>query len=59
MQLEEEGKRVVEQEVFFSGGARGAQPAKPLTLGFRSGHDLTVRGFEPRIGLYNDGAEPA
>ena len=25
---------------------------------FGSGHDLTVRGFEPRIGLCADGSEP-
>ena len=28
------------------------------TLGFGSGHDLTVHGFEPRIGLCIDSVEP-
>ena len=28
-------------------------------LGFGSGHDLTVRGFQPRIGLRADSTEPA
>ena len=36
-----------------------AQSAKLPTLGFGSGHDLTVGEFEPRIRLYTDSAEPA
>ena len=40
-------------------GAWGAQTVKRPTLGFGSGHDLTVLGFEPRIGLCADSAEPA
>ena len=36
-----------------------AQSLKHLTLGFGSGHDLTVCGFEPRIGLHANSAEPA
>ena len=30
-----------------------------LSLGFGSGHDLAVRGFEPRVGHRADGVEPA
>ena len=30
-----------------------------LTLGFGSGHDLTVHGIKPRVGLRADNAEPA
>ena len=30
-----------------------------LTLGFGSGHDLTVREFEPRVRLCADSGEPA
>ena len=40
-------------------GAWAAQSAKRPTLGFVSGHDLTVRGFEPRVGLCADSVEPA
>ena len=36
-----------------------AQLVKRLTLDFGSGHDLTVHGFEPRVGLCADSAEPA
>ena len=36
-----------------------AQLVKRLTLGFGSGHNLTVREFEPHIGLHTDGVEPA
>ena len=32
---------------------------KRLTLGFCSGHDLTVRVFEPHVGLWAHSAEPA
>ena len=36
-----------------------AQSVKHPTLGFSSGHDLTVGEFEPCIGLRADNAEPA
>ena len=36
-----------------------AQLAKCLTLGFGSGHDLTVCEFEPRMGPCAHNAEPA
>ena len=36
-----------------------AESVKLLTPDFRSGHDLTVCGIEPRVGLYTDGVEPA
>ena len=36
-----------------------AQPVRRPTLDFGSGHDLTARGFEPRIGFCTDRAEPA
>ena len=36
-----------------------AQAVRHLTLDLGSGHDLIVCGFEPRIGLCADGAEPA
>ena len=36
-----------------------AQSVERLTLDFGSGHDLTVRGFEPRVGFWADSAEPA
>ena len=36
-----------------------AQLLKHLTLDFCSGHDLTVPGIEPRLGLCADCAEPA
>ena len=31
-----------------------AGSVKRLTLGFGSGHDLTIGGFEPRVGLHAD-----
>ena len=40
-------------------GAWVAQSVKCLTLGFGSGHDLAVRGFEPCNGLCADSMEPA
>ena len=40
------------------GGTWVAQSVKHLTLDFGSGHDLTVRGIEPRVGLCADSAEP-
>ena len=36
-----------------------AQSVKGLTLGFSLGHDLTVGGFKPCIGLCVDSVEPA
>ena len=36
-----------------------AQPVKPPTLDFGSGHDLPVREVKPRIGLCTDSAGPA
>ena len=41
------------------GGAWVAQSVKRLNLGFCSGHDLTVREFEPHLGLSTDSVEPA
>ena len=35
------------------------QSVKHPTLDFGSGHDLTVCGIEPRIGLCTDSVEPA
>ena len=40
-------------------GPWGVQSVKRPTLDLRSGHDLTVREFEPPAGLRPDGAEPA
>ena len=40
-------------------GAWRAQSLKHLTLDFGSGHDLTVRGMDPRVGLCADGTQPA
>ena len=36
-----------------------AQPVNLPTLGFGSGHDLTVCEFEPCVSLHADSAEPA
>ena len=36
-----------------------AQLVKRLTLGFGSGHNLTVREFKPCVGLCADSSEPA
>ena len=36
-----------------------AQSVKHLTLGFGSGHELTVREFEPSIWFCADSGEPA
>ena len=41
------------------GGAWVAQSVEHLTLDFSLGHDLTVRGFEPHVGLSADNTEPA
>ena len=40
-------------------GAWVAQSVKRPTLGFGSGHGLTVGGFKPQIGLRADSAGPA
>ena len=40
-------------------GAWVAQLVKSPTLGFVSGHDLTVCEFEPLIGLHADSMKPA
>ena len=40
-------------------GAWVARPVKRPTLGYGSGHHLTVREFEPRVRLCADGPEPA
>ena len=40
-------------------GAWVAQSVKGLTLGFSSGHDLTVCVMGPHLGLCADSAEPA
>ena len=39
-------------------GTRVAQSVTRPTLGFGSGHSLTVREFEPRVGLCADSSEP-
>ena len=36
-----------------------AQSVERLSLDFGSGHDLPVREFEPRVGLWTDNAEPS
>ena len=36
-----------------------AQSVKHPTLDFGSGHDFTIRGFKPHIGLCADTVEPA
>ena len=40
-------------------GTRVAQLVADLTLNFGSGHNLTVYGIKPHIGLCADGADPA
>ena len=40
-------------------GRRGAQLVKCRTLVFGSGHDLTIREFEPHIRLCTVSVEPA
>ena len=47
------------QEITRDRGARVAQPVKPLTPDFGSGHDLTVREIESHVRLHADDAEPA
>ena len=39
-------------------GACVAELVERLTLDFGSGHDLTVHGFEPHLGLCADSSEP-
>ena len=51
------GKEWSKDEEAILGHLRGS--VKRPTLGFGSGHDLTARGFEPRIGLCAGGVEPA
>ena len=46
-------------EKFCLWGARVPQTVECLTLGFGSGHDLTVHEIETRVGLRADRAEPA
>ena len=47
-------------DVLKDNGSTGvAQLVERPTLGFSSGHDLTVCEFEPCIGLCADSAEPA
>ena len=41
------------------GGTWVAQSVKHPTLDFGLGHDLTVGGIEPHVGLYADSSEPA
>ena len=36
-----------------------AQSVDNPTVGFSSGHDLMVHGFEPHVWLYSGSAEPA
>ena len=40
-------------------GAWVAQLVKHPTLGFSSGHNLTVREFESQVRLHTDSSEPA
>ena len=40
-------------------GGRVAQLVKRLTPDFDSGHDLTVCGIEPHVGLCTDSVDPA
>ena len=52
-------KILQESSMLEIGVARVAQSVKRPTLGFCSGHDLTVCEFNPRVMLSSDGAEPA
>ena len=49
----------VNQDVENPRGGRVAPSVRGPTLGFGSGHDLMVRGVEPRIRLGAAGGEPA
>ena len=40
-------------------GAPGWLSRKRLTLDLGTGHDLTIQGFEPRVGLCAHSVEPA
>ena len=46
-------KEIHKKNLTHSGGAWVAQLVKHPTLGFSSGHDLTVREFQPHIGLHD------
>ena len=46
-------------KIHFPGGAWVVLSIKHPTLDLGSGRDLTVPGFEPRVGLCIDSAEPA
>ena len=48
-----------EIEETWGEGAWVAQSVKHLTLGFVSGHDLTVCGIKPCVGLCADSMDPA
>ena len=39
-------------------GPRGAWVAQSVKRGLQPGHDLAVREFKPRVGLWADGSEP-
>ena len=47
-------------EVHCKKGIKGrlGHSVEGLTLDFGSGHDLAVRGIEPRVGLLTDSVEP-
>ena len=51
--------RINDHQDCFPRGAWVAQWVKHSNLGFRSGRDLTVHEFKPRIGLHADSTEPA
>ena len=44
---------------FFSIIIKNAQSVERWILGLGSGHDLTVGGIEPHVGLHADSVEPA
>ena len=46
-------------KVYICRGTWVAQSVKHLTLGFSSGHDLTVCEITPRVGLSAGSMEPA
>ena len=53
-------EHICENVIEISGrGVWVAQSIKCLTLDFGSGHDLTVCGFWPCVGLYANSAKPA
>ena len=49
----------IETQSQSSSGAWVVQSVKHQTLHLGSGHDVAVRGFEPRIGLCTDSTEAA